>query len=353
MKVLIVDDNQNILHVLEKTLKKFQYDVVTACTGKEALEKLQTGRIDLIISDTLMPVMDGFELCRNVKGNETLKTIPFIFYTATYTDEKDEKFALKLGADRYLRKPMEPEKFIKAIKDVISAKKSGKAKPAKLALKESKEIFKLYSERLVNKLEKKMLDLEREIAKRQLIEKKLKESERELQKIFDVVPLGIGLIVNRELRWSNDRMYEMLGYPNRSLFGKNARSLYENDNEYSRAGKIAYEMMRKNGIGEVETQWKRKDNSLFDCLIRVVPLNISNPSEGNIAVVSDITNRKQTEEELDKHRKYLEEMVEERTAELKEKNVDLERMNKLFVGREFRIKELRTKVKELENKLVK
>lgn len=143
-----------------------------------------------------------------------------------------------------------------------------------------------------------VLTLGTDITKRKLAEEALKESEKKVQKILATVPLGIGLIVNRELRWSNDRMYAMLGYPNGGLFGESTRILYENENEYNRVCKIIYEMIRKNGICEVETQWKRKDNSLFDCLIRIAPLNISNPSEGNIAVISDITESKQAEKVL-------------------------------------------------------
>jgi len=67
------------------------------------------------ISDILMLVMDGFQLCRGCKGDEKLKDIPFVFYTATYKDEKDEELASKLGADKFIRKPVEPDEFIKMI----------------------------------------------------------------------------------------------------------------------------------------------------------------------------------------------------------------------------------------------
>ena len=80
-----------------------------------------------------------------------------------------------------------------------------------------------------------------------------------------------------------------------------------------------------------------------------------NDSHGNIyrllAISRDITVRRQEEEELEKHREHLEELVRERTVELEEKNETLEKFNNLFVGREFRIKELRTEVEELKNKL--
>jgi len=120
-----------------------------------------------------MPVMDGFKLCKEVKGKDELKNIPFIFYTATYKDERDERLALMLGADKYILKPAEPEELINIIQGVIRDVEEGKFEPKKPALDEEEEVFKLYCERLVNKLEKKMLDLEKEITVRNQAEKRI------------------------------------------------------------------------------------------------------------------------------------------------------------------------------------
>jgi len=173
MRILIVDDIKENLYLLETLLKGRGYEVVSAGNGAEALEKLCTESIDIIVSDVLMPIMDGFKLCKEVKGKDELKNIPFIFYTATYKDERDEKLASKLGANKYILKPMEPEEFIKIIQGVIRDMEEGKFEPRKPAFEEEEEVFKLYSERLVNKLEKKMLDLEREITVRKQAEKKI------------------------------------------------------------------------------------------------------------------------------------------------------------------------------------
>ena len=96
-----------------------------------------------------------------------------------------------------------------------------------------------------------------------------------------------------------------------------------------------------------ETVHKRKDQSLYDVEIHLQLLKYE-PKALFAAIISDITERKQTEKELEAHRDHLEKLVEKRTTELKEKVMELERMNDLFVGREFRIKELRDRVKELE-----
>lgn len=180
MKILIVDDNKVNLYLLEILLTKKGYEVKSTLNGAEALKKLRSEQFDLIISDILMPVMDGFQLCREVKGDDDLKDIPFVFYTSTYTDEKDKNFALKLGASKFLRKPTEPDKFIRIIQKMMEDVERGKLERGEPILEDREEVFKLYSERLVNKLEKKMLDLKKEVARREEAEEALRRANEDL-----------------------------------------------------------------------------------------------------------------------------------------------------------------------------
>ncbi|WP_075186153.1 two-component system response regulator [Teredinibacter haidensis] len=122
MRVLIVEDSEDSRILLEAALEGRSFLVETAGNGIEALARVKKNVPDLIISDILMPEMDGFELCRQLKDDPIFKGIPFIFYTATYTEPADERFAMSLGADRFMQKPQDPVTVIDVINQVLEEK---------------------------------------------------------------------------------------------------------------------------------------------------------------------------------------------------------------------------------------
>ncbi len=128
--------------------------MIPAENGEEALAKARLNPPHLIVSDILMPVMDGYSLCRACKLDDKLKQIPFVFYTATYTDEKDEKFALALGADRFIIKPEAPDVLINILNELLKAKKT--SKPAGYKIHRGKmEFLRKHNEALFKSLTKK------------------------------------------------------------------------------------------------------------------------------------------------------------------------------------------------------
>lgn len=182
MNILIVDDKAENLYLLDSLLKGYGHKTQTAADGAQAFELVQAGGVELIISDILMPVIDGFQLCRLVKNDPTLRKIPFIIYTATYTCPQDEAFALKIGADRFVQKPCEHEAFLAIIAEVMS--QLDQLPEAAVECLDEQDALKLYSERLVRKLEQKVLEVEKELKARKASEAALRDSEERFRLLF-------------------------------------------------------------------------------------------------------------------------------------------------------------------------
>ncbi len=209
MKILIVDDIEINLYMLSTLLTGNGYKVEGAMNGEEALKKLHTDHFDLIISDILMPIMDGFTLCMEVRKSSDVQHIPFIIYTATYTGPKDEDFALEIGANRFVVKPCEPDIFLNIVKDVIAEINQKKIEAVYLK-KDEEEILKLYNERLVRKLEQKMLEIEKELTTREIVEEALRRSQTLLnatQRLSKIAGWEWD-IIKQEMYWT-DQVYSI------------------------------------------------------------------------------------------------------------------------------------------------
>jgi CheY-like chemotaxis protein len=125
MQILIAEDDPNSRILLESILLSRDYDVLVANDGAAAWSLLQNNTPDLIISDILMPGIDGFELCRKVRGDSRLKDIPIIIYSATYIETRDEMLALAAGATRFMLKPIDPALMLEIVEEVIQKASAG------------------------------------------------------------------------------------------------------------------------------------------------------------------------------------------------------------------------------------
>ncbi len=298
MKALIVDDNATNRYFLEVLLKSRGHETEPAADGIEALQLLRADHFDLIVSDILMPRMDGYRLCRECKRDERLRDIPFLFITSTYTDDKDRHFAANLGAEGFVTRPIEPDALMDIIDQVVAKPREGHAT---FEVKDNAAYFADYAERVVSKLESKVRDLEREMAARKKAEEALQEREERLRLIAETIEdvFWISSPGVKEMLYISPA-YERLWERSRESLYKNPRSfldpVHPDDREalervlerhaQGQPYDAEYRLVQRSG----EVRWVQE---------RGFPIL---DAEGGVramtGVVSDITERKRLEEEL-------------------------------------------------------
>lgn len=156
MNVLVVDDIAANRKLLCAILEAEGHATTEAADGGEALEILEQGKVGAIISDILMPRMDGYRLCYEIRASERFRDLPFIFYTSSYTSPSDEKLALEMGADKFLTKPSPAPEIIHALDEAAKEVRRpfSPTEPAK-----ELNLMKEYNQQLVAKLEEKNSEL--------------------------------------------------------------------------------------------------------------------------------------------------------------------------------------------------
>lgn len=158
VKILIVDDNADSRKFLRFNLEHHGVEaVIEAESGKKGLEMARVHKPDFIISDALMPVMDGFQFLRSIKTDEDLKSIPFIFYSSIYTGYKEAELAISLGAEAFIIKPKEPEEFWVELNDIIEdfREKTGEELTEEL-IKDEEEFRRKHTNIVAEKLNEKV-----------------------------------------------------------------------------------------------------------------------------------------------------------------------------------------------------
>ncbi len=154
--LLVVEDVPGIRELLELTLRFKNYDVMAANDGQAALQMIEDRRPAAVVTDILMPRMDGFSLLYHLRKNQHTRDIPVVFLSATYVSPEDKEFARTLGAARFIEKPIDIEGFLTTIREVLSAPPVA---PPPL-LKET-EFLQKYQARLEAKLEQKNAQIAR------------------------------------------------------------------------------------------------------------------------------------------------------------------------------------------------
>src|SRR3989339_224663 len=295
MKILLVDDSSLVREVLRSFIEKHDHEVIEAVDGQDGFEKAKTHKPDMIVTDALMPNVDGFTLLRNIKMNPNLSSIPCVFYSAIYTGSKDRELALSLGAEAFIIKPKLLEEFWEELKPVMEREKCPEVPVEKRVISDEKEFHKIHLAVVTAKLEEKVKALEEDATKR-------KQAEEEIKRLFTAIDQSINIVfitdAKGHIEYVNSMFEQVTGYTKREAIGQNPRILASGETSHAE-----YEELW--GTITAGKTWrgifknKKKNGQYYWVNGLITPIRNEKGQITNfLAIQEDITEKMQSEEKI-------------------------------------------------------
>lgn len=319
MKLLIVDDNAVNLRLLAAQLEGEGHEAVRARNGVEALAALGREAVDGVISDILMPEMDGYRLCLEVRNDHRHAALPFVLYTSTYNSPSDRELAESVGADAYLTKPAPVGQLLSAVEGARGRSGSslfGKTVPGL----DDQSVLRQYNQALVHKLEEKNAELV--AANGQLayqLQLTRSVTDRAAVSIFVVDEAG-------RVRFMNAQAEATFGWAGEDLEGRVLRAVLGMTHATGMTRPAGLEP--EPAMHEHEDALRRRDGRLVPVLWSSAPIRLEGQRVGAVVTVKDQTESKRAADEIRALNEGLEQRVAERTRELLRVNAELEATNR-------------------------
>lgn len=297
MKLLIVDDSPINLKLLRAQLEAEGLSVEQATNGVEALRVLAATACDGIISDILMPEMDGFRLCLEVRKDERLARLPFLLYTSTYNSPSDRALANSVGADAYLTKPAPVQEVLQALEHARERQFSHEV-PAALATDEG-QVLRQYNQALVTKLEERNHEL---AMANGLLEYQLNLT----RNITDTAAVGI-FVCDEAGRVS------FMNAHAETMFGWNFHELEDEPlaGKVLRDGAAAAPVSgSRSARGHHEDTYFRKDGSPVPVAWSRTPISVDGRPTGSVLTVHDLSDMKRAAAALRESERFARETLD-------------------------------------------
>jgi PAS domain S-box-containing protein len=284
--VLVVDDSENRLLIHSLLLRKSGYEVVQAATGTECLESVQRQKPDIIVLDVVLPDINGIDVCRQIKSDDTLKDILILLISSIEIESFDQSRGLDSGADGYLILPVKNHELISRVRALERIKKSEDE------IRESHALLQQRSEQL----ERINIELQNEIELHKKAVDALRLSEQYSRSIINCsLDMIITVDTERKIVEFNESAQNIFGYTRDEVVGRHISMLYANATE----GKDIHTITLDEGNVTREIQNKRKNGEIFTSYLAASVLkNEKDELLGLVGVSRDITEQKNAEETL-------------------------------------------------------
>jgi PAS domain S-box-containing protein len=309
IKILAIDDNPDNLVILKAMINDSFPDALLfiAMNGRKGIEIAEVEDPDIVLLDIIMPVMDGFEVCKRLKSDHRTNDIPVVFITAQKGDRESRIKALEVGADAFLAKPVDENELTAQIRAMVKIKQANierrneKERLARLVDEKTLELRRTYVATL-NLLE----DLSRENEARKKNEEALKKSEESLADIFQTVTEGIAYTtLEGELLSVNASFEKIAGIPKDEIIGKNLLGFIRDNLTPKYFASILpnlKKLLAGNIIDTFQVEYRDK--------ILEITASINKQSNRMTGVIRDITQRRKSEEALIQSEKRFRSLVE-------------------------------------------
>jgi PAS domain S-box-containing protein len=294
IRVLVVDDVQENLELLDDVLADGGYAPLVARNGVQALEVLKKEEIHLVIADAMMPKMDGFQLCKEVRALPGYARTPFIIYTGNYVDESDQEFARSIGVDRYVVKGTGVGVLFEAINELVQQRYGHlPGPPASGELRLDDQAFlEQHRALVIKKLEEKMIELEVYAETLERKNREVQASEERYRALFESASIPI-FVIDREtgkVLDVNRQGLDLLGYTRDDLTSMPRLPIVD-------TGDFAKGILDASRFVAGETTIRRADGDVLDVDVGVGP--VTRPQDSRLLLyVRDITEQKKMREHL-------------------------------------------------------
>lgn len=293
LKILLVDDVQENLELLEDVLSENGYAPLMAKNGVEALDLVHREQIHMIVADAMMPKMDGFQLCKEIRALPSGSTMPFIIYTGNYVDAADQEFARSIGVDRYVVKYAGLGTLVQAIDELAQqqyGRKPGDQVPAAEQI-DDQEFLEKHRAIVIKKLEEKMAELEMYADTLVRKNREIQASEDRYRTLFDHASIAI-FVLDREtgkILDVNRAGIELLGYSRDELVAMSHLPVA--------GGDFTATMLDTARFASGETSITRRDGTSVQVDIGVGP--VTRPQDTRVLLyVRDISEQKRMRDQL-------------------------------------------------------